>query len=182
MAADATVYKLGKVSGNNLRFDEQAFRKCFTINMLAVKTDKSNPINFRKARAIDQAAFHENNVANASCKNLGISLNNKLKFKDHVKYVTKKLIKSCSLKHKISDWYPRKYPFLFFISYAKTTVTYVLLAYGATTKTTLQPKEKLEQKYLRAIFHKRNVDLLQEVLRKDHLQTIYELFCIQLIS
>ena len=112
----------------------------FAINKLTVNMKKCNFINFVNAETVDHGAFGQNITSNASCKYLGILLDN-LNFKDHSNYVTKKLNKICGLIYKIGDCYPRRCLLLFFNSYAKTVITYGLLAYGATTKMALQPIE-----------------------------------------
>ena len=121
-------------------------------------------------------------TANASCKHSSILFDNNLVFEDVVNYATKKLNKFWSSIFKIRDCYPRKCLLMFSSSYAKTAITYGLLACGATTKTTIQPIKIGQRTISRAIFHNEPVDLLQKIMRKHHLQTIYELFLSQLIS
>ena len=84
--------------------------------------------------------------------------------------------------YKIKDCYPRRRLLIFYNSYAKTAKTYGLLAYRATKKTIFQPIENEPWRIFRAVFHKKPVDSLQEIMANHHLQTIHQFFLSQIVS
>ena len=52
--------------------------------------------------------------------------------------ITKKLNRFCGIIYKIRELYPRKCPTFVYYSHAQSIINYGLLAFGATTKASLE--------------------------------------------
>ena len=92
-----------------------------------------------------------------SCRYLGVHLDKKLLFREHIDYVVKKLNKFCGLIYRVRHFYPRKFLLMFYNSFAKSVIYYGLLVYGSAAKSNLQKTECAQRRILRAIFLKRSL-------------------------
>ena len=60
-------------------------------------------------------------------------------------------------------------------------ISYGLLAYGATTKASLEPFEKAQRRIFRAMYFKKQTDSLLYVMEENQLQTVFELYINELL-
>ena len=74
----------------------------------------------------------------ASFKSLGLHIDGKITFRDHMYYVVKKLNQFSGLVYKARHLYPSKCLLLFYTSYAESVIRYGLLVYGSAAKTNLE--------------------------------------------
>ena len=88
-ADDTTVYNLGRYSEKEITEDIQKMRSWFDMNKLTLIVEKCESISFGRAQAVSEQAFGEKNFCKRSCKYLGVLIDDKLNFRDHVNYVTK---------------------------------------------------------------------------------------------
>ena len=72
--------------------------------------------------------------------------------------------------------YPRKFRSLIYNSFAKSVITYGLLAYRATSKTYLEPIEKAQRSIIRSIFLEKPFEKIQLFVEKLWMLTVYELY------
>ena len=82
----------------------------------------------------------------ASCKYLGLHIEDKMKFRDHIDSVVKKLNRFSGLVYKVRHLYPSKCLLLFCNSYAESVIRYRLLVYGSAAKTNLEEIEKAQRR------------------------------------
>ena len=175
-ADDTTVYKMGMNSEKEITEDVRKMRNWFDVNKLTLNVEKCESISFGRAQPVSEETFGEKISCKSSCKYLGVLIDNKLNFKDHVDYVSKKLNKFCGLVYRIRHLYPLHCLLLFYKSYAKPLITYGLLNYGSTTKTNLQPIENAQRRIIRAMFFKKNLNLSKKLLGikiPDSLRNVY---------
>ena len=112
---------------------------------------------------------------------MGILTDSKLDFKNRIKKITKKLNRFCGLIYKIRELYPRNCFSFFYNSYAKYISSYGLLAYGATTKASLEPIENAQLRIFRAFHLKKQSDSLLYIMEENQLQTVFELYINELL-
>ena len=87
-----------------------------------------------------------------SCKYLGIHLDKKLLFREHIEYEEKKLNKFCGLIYRVRHFYPQKCLLVFYNSFTKSIICYGLMVYDSAAKTNLQKIEFAQRRIIRAIF------------------------------
>ena len=126
---------------------------------------KCESISFGRAQPVSEEAFGQKIPCKSSCKysskqkfmqaKFRVIIDNKLNFKDHVDHVSEKLNKFCRLVYRKRHLYPLHCLLLCYNSYAKPLITYGLLNYGSTAKTTLQPIENA-QRIIPARFFKKS--------------------------
>ena len=180
-ADDTSVCNMNKNSENEITDDIQRITSWFKRNKLTVNTEKCESIGFRNAPPVNEIAFGQKVELKNSCKYLGILFDCKLDFKNHIKMVTKKLNRFCGLIYKIQELYPRKCLTMFYNSYAKSIISYGLLAYGGTTKTSLELIEKAQRRIFRAMYFKKQSDSLLYIMEENQLQTVFELYINELL-
>ena len=66
----------------------------------------------------------------------------------------------------------------FYNSYAGSVICYDLLIYGNAAKTNLEKTEMAQRRNIRAILFKKKYDSLQDILRQTELNTVFELFIV----
>ena len=121
-ADDTSVCNMNKNSENESTDDIQRITSWFKRNKLTVNTEKCESIGFRNALLVNESAFGQQLELKNSCKYLGLFLDSKLDFKNHIKMITKKLNRFCGLLYRIRELYPKKCLNLFCNSYAKPNV------------------------------------------------------------
>ena len=71
---------------------------------------------------------------------------------------------------------------MFYNSFAKSRICYGLLIYGSAAKANLSKIEKTQRRILRAIFFKKKFDSLHDLLRRNEILTVFELFVLENIK
>ena len=64
----------------------------------------------------------------------------------------------------------------FYNAYARSVICYGLLIYGSAARTNLEKIEMAQRRIIRAILFKKKYDSLQDILRQTKLNTVFELF------
>ena len=72
--------------------------------------------------------------------------------------------------------FPRNCLLMFYNSCAKTLINYGIIAYGATVKTNLSKFEMAQRRIMRAIFFKKKMDSITDLLRENGILTVHELY------
>ena len=115
----------------------------------------------------------------ASCKYLGLHIDGKMTFKDHIYYVVKKLSQFSGLVHKVRHLNPSKCLLLFHNSYTDSVIRYGLLLYGSAAKTNLKKFKRHSEESGDQFFPKKNWEIFSEKLivsRKQLKNTNFSLF------
>ena len=180
-ADDTTVYNLDRNSSHGITSDIQRIRKWLVTNKLTVNVDKCETVGFGRAQPLPNDAFDTELPLKGHCKYLGVQIDTKLNFKDHINYVTKKLNKFCGLMYNIRERFPTRCLLMFYKTMAKPIITYALMVYGGTAKTNLEMIEKAQRRILRAIFYKKRCDSLQNIYERHNILTVHELYVVELV-
>ena len=88
---------------------------------------------------------------------MGLHIDGKRTFRDHIDYVVKKLNQFSGLVYIVRHLYPSKCLLLFYNSNAESVIRYGLLVYGSAAKTNIEKNEKAQRRIWRAIFFKKKV-------------------------
>ena len=164
-ADDTTVYNMGMNSEKEITEDVRKMRNWFDVNKLTLNVEKCESISFGRAQPVSEETFGEKISCKSSCKYLGVIIDNKLNFKDHVEYVSKKLNKFCGLVYRIRHLYPLHCLLLFYKSYAKPLITYGLLNYGIQPKRIFNLLKMHKGELFEQCFSKKNLNLSKILLR-----------------
>ena len=156
--------------------DVRNMRKWFDMNKLIHIVEKCESINFGRAQPVSKEAFGETIPCKSSCKYLGVLIDNKLNFKDHVNHVTKKVNNFCGMVYRMRHFYPLRCLVLFYNSDAKHLITYGLRNYESTAKRTLEPIKNAQRRIIRAMFFKKSQNFSKISLRINSSELVVERF------
>ena len=78
--------------------------------------------------------------------------------------------------------FPRNCLLMFYNCYAKSLINYGIIVYGATAKTNLSKIEMAQRRIMRAIFFKKKMDSITDVVRENGILTVYELYLAELLK
>ena len=78
--------------------------------------------------------------------------------------------------------HPRNCLLMFYNSYEKSLNNYGIIAYGETAKTNMSKVEMTQRRIIRAIFFKKKMDCVKDVLREKGILTVYELYFAELLK
>ena len=121
-------------------------------------------------------------LPNTKCfKYLGVYIDNKLTFREHIEYITKKLNKFCGLVYKVRHLYPMKCLLLSHKAYARSLISYGLLVYGSAAKTYLEMLENAQRRIIRAIFFKQKQNL-KDIIEAYHIHTVFDLYVLEVFK
>ena len=168
-ADDTTVINAGKRIDTLVREDIKTMTKWFDSNKLTINAEKCEAIHFGRGRPEAIVIKDKTLDYKSSCKYLGLQIDPRLSFKDHIDKVVKKLNKFCGLIYHVRHLYPRKCLLMFYNSFAKSVITYGLLIYGSAAKTNLAKIDSAQRRIFRAIFFKKNTIQCRKFCRKTKL-------------
>ena len=175
-ADDKSIMKTGK--GNcNMQSGLDKICDWFNYNKLSINTTKCETMSFGSNYQNTLTVHNEVISRNTFCKYLGVYIEWKLTFTDHINYVVKKLNKFCGLIYRGRDIYPIKCLMSFYNAYARSVICYVLLFMGAQREQTLKKLKWHKGELLEPCYSKK-YDSLQDILRQTKLNTVFELFIV----
>ena len=181
-ADDTTVIKEGKRVDNLIRKDVDCMSNWFCSNKSTVNIGKCESICFVLGKPEKVEIDGQQVDCKNSCKYLGVYIDKKLKFRDHIDYVVQKLNIFCGLIHRVRHLYPKCCLLFFYNSFAKSIIMYGILVYGSAAKTNLIKIEKAQRRNLNAIFFMQRTDSLREIFAKEDFLTVFEMFLVELIK
>ena len=175
-ADDTSILKSSGRNNLNLQDDLDRVIDWFSFNKLSVNTSKCESMHFGCGISKHLTILNENVGMKTHCKYLGLYLDSKLTFREHIKYVSKKLNKFCGLIYRIRDLYPIKCLLTFYESYAKSVITYGLLVYGSACKSKIEEIEMAQRRIIRAIFFRKKYDSIKDIFERKQILTVFELY------
>ena len=92
-----------------------------------------------------------------SCKYLGVILDDKLSFDQHITQLSKDLVKIISAFKIVRDWVPRREKMKLYYAYFHSKLQYGLEIYGSSANKCIRKLEVLQHKAIKALF---NLDYL----------------------
>lgn len=128
-------------------------------NRLSINLDKTNYTVFspkRNASPDDlQLYIGDFQIKYTSCcKYLGILIDNRLNWQEHIEYVYKKILKFCGIFYKIRDLLPPQCLRMVYYSFVHSHILYGIEIYANTCSTYLNHLTILNNKLIRILFNK----------------------------
>ena len=128
--------------------------KWLNANKLSLNPEKSCQICIEIGKSASNfnsfSVFKINSVnilESESCKNLGVRLDKKLKFTEHIEDVKKKLAMQCGIVSKLGHYVPKRVFLQFYSSIIKPIIQHGVLIYGCVSCTSLQPLVLLQKRF-----------------------------------
>ena len=174
--ADSTSILIsGKPTESLLQPDLEKISNWFSFNKLSPNTSKCEVMNFGLRNRTQLILLGQKLPLKYSAKYLGVYLDSKLIFRDHIEHVTKNLNEFSGMIYKVRDMYPVKCLLNLYSSFAKSIITYGLLVNGSAAKTNLNKIESALRKFLRAIFCKNKYESIEQRFEKSNILTVFDL-------
>ena len=172
-ADDTSIFCSGKQCAEKMQNSLDQASTWFRENKLTVNQQKSEILTFGKINSLSLRSYDFKN--SETCKYLGIIIDKKLTFVDHIKKVRLKLSQFCGIVFKVRHYFSRKQLIMLYHSFAVSVIQYGVLIYGCTYKSHLNEILKLQRRIIRAIFYLRKTDSLEHIIQVNKLFTVFEL-------
>ena len=172
-ADDTSIFCSGKQCAEKMQNSLDQASTWFRENKLTVNQQKSEILTFGKINSLSLRSYDFKN--SETCKYLGIIIDKKLTFVDHIKKVRLKLSQFCGIVFKVRHYFSRKQLIMLYHSFAVSVIQYGVLIYGCTYKHHLNEILKLQRRIIRAIFYLRKTDSLEHIIQINKLFTVFEL-------
>ena len=118
----------------------------------------------------------------ASCKYLGLHIDGKMIFSDHIDYVVKKLDLFSGLVYKVRHLYLPKCLLWFYNWYAESVIMYEKTVYGSAAKTNIERIEKAQRRIWRAIFFKESWLSENKIIEEHKLLSVFQLYVLEVLN
>ena len=161
---------------NTCNTELEKFRNWSIANRLSLNVNKTHVllVSNRTPDHIPNIYYGGNllEVKN-NCTFLGVIIDDKLKFVDHIKHISNKISKSVGILYKLKDCVPKNILIQLYYSLAYPYIQYCNLIYANTFNTHLDPLIKLQKKLIRAIdnapylAHTNNLFFNNRILKLD---------------
>ena len=153
-------------------------------NKLTINTGKSKLMCFGKNFS-NQNTFYigENNLTyTSSFKYLGVTIDNKLKFSQHIDLICLKMAKFNGILYRARNYFSKNALILFYKSYIVPVISYGLMVYGCSSKQNLMKILVAQKKLLRTIAFKRKFEYISHIFEEHNIETVHDMFLRQLVS
>ena len=117
-----------------------------------------------------------------SIRYLGITIDNKLSFKNHIDVVNQKLIKFIGLFYRLRKFLSKSQMIQVFKSYVQPVVQYGILIYGNSVLSDISLIDSKLKKLIRIIFNKRKFNSVSDLRRKFNLFLAKELHLYEVLK
>ena len=114
-------------------------------------------------------------------KFLGIVIDNKINFKNHINYITGKVAKHAGILHRIKNCLPLKTRLTYYNSYVLPYLNYNILHWGSTNPTHLNPLIIIQKRIVRTIAGADYLAHTTPLFRKLNLLKIVDLYKFQAV-
>ena len=147
----------------------QIYQWCLA-NKITINLDKTNFTVFspNKNIAPDNLIISIGNSCikyTSCCKYLGIFIDNKLTWQEHIDYVYKKLLKFCGIFYKIRELLPFQCLKMVYFSFVYSHIIYGIEIYANTCSSYLQRLNILNNKLIRILFNKKRFTHVTELYK-----------------
>ena len=151
-------------------------------NRLSLNTIKTQLLHFFSGTKCDLSIGTDTIHESSSAKYLGIHIDKRLNFEDHVSYIKRKLSKHIHVFNELKLVVTRDMLLRYYNTFVKSIISYGLLIYGCTSKSKLEPIYKMQKKILRIIYGKKRDHPSHELFECSNILTIYDLYCFELFK
>ena len=181
-ADDTGVIKTGNRNDISIEENINSLTHGFTKNKLSFKLDKCELVPFGSGKPLEIIMMSKKTPFNKSCRYLGVHIDSRLQFHEHINHVVKNLNKFCGLIDRIRHYYNKKCMLMFYNSFAKSVICYVLLLYGTSAKSNLRKIERAQRRILKGIFFRKKYGSLSNILRRNGVLTFFELYIVEVMK
>ena len=115
-------------------------------NKLSLNIEKSNCVLFGRSKRQQSIQSVGGMKIAPKTKYLGLQIDSRLTFSDHINYVRSKLSRLCGMLKCLSKKLLSKYLVDFYLLYMKPVIQYGILLYGCVNKNALMPIYRLQKK------------------------------------
>ena len=139
---------------------------------------KTVQINFTRKSASNETILYDGKNLSSEIywKYLGINIDFKLGFSNHIDFVRKKLRKQCGIIAKTRHYVPSSVMFRYNESNIRSIIQYGILVYGCTSYNALLPLFELQKKIIRLIYFRNNCESVSDIFVKHKILTVHELY------
>ena len=154
------------------------------LNKLTINSDKTTLISFDNGSAsnlkieIDNIAYNPQ----SACKYLGVIVDCKLTFTQHIEKLKIKLRRHCGVVSKMRYLVPKCVSLKYYNANIKPIIQYGLLVYGGTSFAALNQIHLFQRKIIRMIFFKRKYDIITSTFYDNKILTVHELYIYDLLK
>ena len=117
-----------------------------------------------------------------SCRYLGVIIDNKLSFKQHVNCITNKPSEQCGILSKLRHYVSRLLVLQNYQMNIKPIIQYGLLVYGCTSYTAHVPIKDMKRKIMRIIHFKSFNGSVSKIMPETNTLTVHELYDYELVK
>ena len=176
-ADDTTLVAIDR-SLKKLSDDFNAVAEWLAANRLTLNMKKTVQINFTRKSASNETILYDGKNLSSEIywKYLGINIDFKLGFSNHIDFVRKKLRKQCGIIAKTRHYVPSSVMFRYYESNIKSIIQYGILVYGCTSYNALPPLFELQKKIIRLISFRNNCESVSDIFVKHKILTVHELY------
>ena len=165
MVSNPDVAELQNITNNELL----KFHEWTKSNKLTINTDKTEFLIFsnRLGNTLPPILELLGSVIQPSntCKYLGVVLDDKLNFREHIKCIIKKISRLTGILYKIKDKLPMKARLNYYYAFIYPYISYNILVWGATCPSIMEPLN---------VQHKRTIRIIANAGYRDHTEPIFK--------
>ena len=153
------------------------FREWTIANRLSLNADKSFTFFVSNRQAnYDTLYFGQTPLeVKSECKFLGVNLDNKLKFSNHLKFLTSKLSKSAGIFYKLNKFTPLETLHSVYYGLVYPYLSYCNIAWGTTFQSHLETLNRLQKRIIRLIHCESYLDHSEPLFRKSKILKLRDL-------
>lgn len=152
-------------------------------NNLKINLNKTNIMHFsQRTKNNDIKLTYQNNTINEveSTKFLGLTINNKLNWKDHINEMTKKISSSSYVLHKLSTIVSIEALLTAYYGLVESVLRYGIIFWGNSTDKEIA--FKIQKRCLRAMFHIKTIESCKPLFTMHRILTLPSLYILEVAT
>ena len=152
-------------------------------NKLLINQKKCKIMKFGRDNLNEKFSFGIKVLAEVSdFRYLGIQMDNRIKFENHINNVCGKLAKLNGLLFKGRNYFSKNVLVKFYNCYAKPLISYGLIAFYATSKRLLEKIFVMQKRIFKTICFKRKFEHASYILHSFEIDTVFDLYFRQIFK
>ena len=164
---------------NRSNIELNSINNWVNANKLTLNTDKTEFLitsNRTVASNINIEFQSASIVPSNSCKYLGVMIDNKLCFRDHIHFVISKISKHTGILYKLKDSLPMCTRLNYYFAFMHPYISYNIIVWGSTYHTILEPLNIQMKRIVRIICGAKFRDHTNPLFKKLRLLKLYDLY------
>ena len=181
-ADDTTLFSASSENESQADIDNTLVWLCDNKLTLHTKQNKCQLLSFGKTPP-QRICIDGIPIKCSDCsKYVGLYIDKRLNFKEHIKFVMSKISKLIGLTFRLRHFLSTETLVRFYNVYIKPRIQYGILIYGCANKTDLNKIKILQNKFLRAISFKRSTESVDSLYIKYKILDIFNLHIYDLLK